>query len=183
MTPWMTSSAWRRNSSENFETCLQMTLKHEGGYVDHPADPGGATNLGVTRRTLARFRGRAVSKAEVRALTREEAALIYRKYYWDAVHGDALPAGVDAALFDHAVNSGPGAAIKCLQRALGVAVNGKMGPATRAALRMANPAELVRDLIARRRRFLMRLRTFRTFGRGWMRRVKAVERAALAMTI
>ena len=169
-------------ASENFEYCLRLTLKYEGGYVDHPADPGGATNLGITRRTLARYRGRAVSKAEVRALTRTEAAAIYRKYYWDAVHGDTLPAGVDAALFDHAVNSGPGAAIKCLQRALGVAVNGRMGPATLAALRAADPASLVSDLVARRRSFLMRLRTFRTFGRGWMRRVKAIETAALAMT-
>lgn len=168
-------------AAENFEYCLRLTLAFEGGYVDHPADPGGATNLGITRRTLARYRGRAVSKADVRALTRQEAAAIYRKYYWDAVRGDELPAGVDAALFDHAVNSGPGAAIRMLQKALGLKADGRFGPATLAALDAANAHQLIQNLLARRSSFLTRLRTFRIFGRGWMRRVKAIETASLAM--
>ena len=165
----------------NFDACLRLTLQYEGGYVDHPADPGGATNLGITRRTLARYRGRAVTKQEVRALSRAEAAEIYRKYYWDAVHGDDMPAGVDAALFDHAVNSGPSAAVHILQKALGLRADGKLGPITRAAACAAEPAHLIRQLLARRKSFLTRLRTFRTFGRGWMRRVKAIEAASLAM--
>jgi len=145
------------------------------------SDPGGATNLGVTRATLARYRGRAVTKSEVRSLSRREAAAIYRKFYWDAVRGDELPDGVDAAMFDHAVNSGPGAAIKTLQRALGLKADGKFGAITLAAARVTGPQELIGALISKRKSFLMRLRTFSTFGRGWMRRVKAVEAASLAM--
>lgn len=166
---------------ENFEHCLRLTLAYEGGYVDHPADPGGATNLGIPRRTLSRYRGRPVRKAEVRALSLQEAAAIYRKYYWDAVRGDEVPAGVDAALFDHAVNSGTGAAIRTLQKALRIEADGRFGPATLAAIEDASPRQLIRDLLARRTSFLTRLRTFRIFGRGWMRRVKAIETASLAM--
>ena len=97
-------------TAANFDRALTAVLRHEGGYVDHPSDPGGATNLGVTRATLAQWRGRAVSKAEVKALTRAEAAKIYRALYWDEIAGDALPAGLDFAVFDYCVNSGPGRA-------------------------------------------------------------------------
>ena len=97
-------------TASNFEASLAAVLKHEGGYADHPSDPGGATNLGVTRATLTRWRGRPVSKAEIRALTRAEAAKIYRALYWDEIAGDVLPAGLDFAVFDYCVNSGPGRA-------------------------------------------------------------------------
>lgn len=148
----------------NFAQCLAQTLRHEGGYADHPADPGGATNLGITRAVLAGWRGVPVSKAEVRALTRREAAAIYRSRYWDAVGGEALPAGVDLAVFDYAVNSGPDRAL----RALGSVME-------------TDPATTIRALCAERRGFLGRLRLFALFGRGWLKRVAAVEQAALAM--
>lgn len=168
-------------AARNFHACLQLTLRFEGGYSDHPADPGGATNLGVTRRTLAAFRGRPVTKTDVRNLTHDEAARIYRRLYWDVVRGDDLPEGVDAAVFDHAVNSGPRAAARMLQQALAMKPDGVVGPATLALVRLAQPAPLLRELIRRRQGFLARLKTFRIFGRGWTRRVRAIEAAALAM--
>ena len=166
--------------NENFQRCLDLTLAYEGGYSDHPRDPGGATNFGVTRATLARVRGRAVSKAEVRALTRAEAGAIYRAEYWDAVGGDDLPFGVDAVVFDHAVNSGPAAALKTLRAALGLPLAAGASEIL-AACRRARPDALVREMCRRRMRFLRALRAFPTFGRGWTRRVDALEAAALAM--
>ena len=165
---------------DNFERCLALTLGFEGGYSDHPSDPGGATKYGVTRATLARVRGRAVSKAEVRALTRAEAGEIYRREYWDAVAGDELPAGVDAVAFDHAVNSGPAAARKTLRAALGLPPSAGSS-AILAACRRARPDALAREMCRRRLRFLRALRAFPTFGRGWTQRVDALEAAALAM--
>lgn len=165
-----------------FAACLDHVLAHEGGYVDHPRDPGGATHHGITRRTLALWRGRPVSKAEVRALTRVDVAPIYRARYWDAVRGDALPPGVDLCVFDHAVNAGPRTAITSLQRTLGTAADGRIGPATLAAAHAAPARALIRALCRRRLALLGRLPIWPTFGRGWTRRVAAIEAAALAST-
>lgn len=166
---------------DSFETALGAVLRHEGGYVDHPRDPGGATNMGITRATLAAFRGRPVTKAEVRGLTADEAGRIYRERYWNAVRGDELPAGVDLAVFDAAVNSGPSRAIRWLQGALALARDGRMGPATLAAARMAEPGALIRSFSAARLAFLRGLPTWPEFGRGWRRRVAETEAAALAL--
>lgn len=168
-------------AAANFAAALDAVLRHEGGYADHPADPGGATNLGITRATLARWSGRPVSKAEVRALTKAEAAAIYRARYWDAVRADALPAGLDVAVFDCAVNSGPVRAVKTLQAVVGLPADGKIGPATLAAVNMRAPRALITQFCRRRLSFLERLRTFRVFGRGWTRRVKETEILALEM--
>lgn len=164
----------------NFERCLDFTLKQEGGYGDHPLDPGGATKYGVTQATLARFRGRAVSKAEVRALTRQDAAEIYRRDYWTPVAGDSLPVGVDAVVFDHAVNSGPAAALKTLRAALGLPLAAHLQNIVEACARTRSEV-LARELCRRRMSFLRGLRTFTTFGRGWTRRIEAVEATALQM--
>lgn len=164
----------------NFERCLALTLAHEGGYSDHPLDPGGATNWGVTQATLSRARGRAVTKADVRALSRDEAAAIYRRLYWDAVNGDDLPAGVDATVFDHAVNSGPAAALRILRAALGLPLAASLS-VTLEACAKARADALVRELCRRRMSFLRALHTFPTFGRGWTRRVDAVQAGALKM--
>lgn len=166
---------------DNFQACFDRLMKSEGGYVDHPKDPGGATNLGVTQATLSTWRRQPATKTDVRNLTRVEAAEIYRARYWSAVRGDDLPAGVDYAVFDYAVNSGPGAAIKALQRALGVTADGALGPATLAAARQAQPAALVRAIGRERLGLLQRLTTWATFGKGWGRRCKEVEVAACAM--
>jgi lysozyme family protein len=168
-------------AADNFDAALKQVLRHEGGYADHPSDPGGATMMGITRSTLANWRGREVSKDEVRALSRREAGEIYRARYWNAVSGDALPAGLDLVLFDHAVNSGPGRAVRTLQGLLAVEVDGLMGPRTLAALEGQAMPSLIRDMCQARRNFLRNLPTAPVFGRGWMRRVDAIERAGLKM--
>ncbi len=166
-----------------FPRALALTLKFEGGYSDHPLDPGGATNLGITRATLARHRGKPVSKSEILALSRDEAAAIYKSTYWEAISGDKLPPGVDAALFDLAVNSGPGKAIRIVQTALGQKPSGILSKETLAAIAKSDPAKLIRDISRLRLGFLQHLPIFSTFGRGWSRRVAAIETAALAIAI
>ena len=165
----------------HFDECLAFTLRAEGGFSDHAADPGGATNMGITRATLAAVRGHAVSKADVRALTRVEAADIYRALYWKAVRGDELPGGVDAVVFDYAVNSGPKAAIRTLQGALGFKQDGVLTRRCVLAAQGADYAGLVRSLCAARMNFLKRLSTWLVFRRGWTARMEALEKAALAM--
>ncbi|MGC0224911.1 glycoside hydrolase family 108 protein [Pseudooceanicola nitratireducens] len=169
-------------SRKNFPACFAITLKHEGGYVDHPRDPGGATNMGIIRATLAKWRGRAVSKQEVRDLSQNEAAQIYRRNYWDAVKGDALPDGMDLVAYDGGVNSGPRRGAQWLQKGLGVSVDGKIGNQTlTAALNCRNGVEAIQIACAARMGFLRGLRTFSTFGRGWSRRVAGIEAEAVAM--
>lgn len=168
-------------AAQNFDVCLALTLRFEGGYSDDPADPGGATNMGITRATLARARGRAVTKSEVRELSRAEAAEIYRSLFWAPVSGDLLASGLDAALFDFGVNSGPARAVRILQQILGVNEAEGIGPKTLAALARKNPETVIWTLSRARQGFLERLRTFRSFGRGWSARVAAVEKAAVAL--
>lgn len=162
----------------NFDAALALTLHWEGGYSDNRADPGGATNFGVTRATLARVRGRAVSKVEVKALTKAEAATIYRHLYWDKIGGDNLPAGLDCAVFDCAVNSGPARALAYVRQ---VARSAKLRDESGAALGELSSAEAIRNYTQARLAFLERLKTFRIFGRGWRTRVLAVEAAALSL--
>lgn len=163
----------------NFESALDHVLAFEGGYVDHPDDPGGATNLGITRATLARYHGRPVSKAEVRALDPATAKNIYRRFYWQALRCDEMPAGVDLALFDGGVNQGTGRAARLLQAALKVSVDGIIGPVTLGAARSADPPKLLNEFMAQRMRAYGRLsRLFRTFGLGWSRRLMAAHGAA-----
>jgi len=166
---------------ENFGESLTRVLKHEGGWSDHPKDPGGATNRGITLATLSTWRGRKVTKAEVKALTVEEAGAIYRANYWNVVKGDDLPAGVDFAVFDFAVNSGPARAARHLQALVGTAADGVIGPKTLAAVKAKDPKDLVRSLTRSRLDFLSRLDTWPIFGKGWRARVLDVEKAALAM--
>ncbi|MCZ8375029.1 MAG: glycoside hydrolase family 108 protein [Beijerinckiaceae bacterium] len=164
-----------------FEPALAFVLRHEGGFADHPADPGGATNLGITLATLSAWRGHAATVADLRALTRDEAASIYRARYWDAIAGDDLPAGLDLVIFDAAVNSGPTRAARWLQALLSVPVDGRIGPVTLEAARAFATAGLVAGFTARRQAFVESLPTFRTFGRGWSRRIAAARVAGLAL--
>ncbi|GGH13963.1 hypothetical protein GCM10007036_12930 [Alsobacter metallidurans] len=165
----------------SFEAALGAVFSVEGGYVDHPADPGGPTHFGVTRETLARARGRPATAADVMALGRDEAAAIYRRFYWDAVRADDLPAGLDLAVFDLAVNSGPRRAALLLHGALGLPPDAEIGPAALAAAQVADQQALIRALSRARVAFLRRLAGWPTFGTGWARRVAAIERAALAL--
>jgi len=167
----------------NFDTCFALVLAHEGGYVDHPKDPGGRTNHGVTQRVWEEWLGRPVSEKEMRALTPTMIKPLYKRKYWDACRADDLMVGVDYAVFDVSVNSGPGRAIKFLQSCVGVTVDGGFGPATLAAVKKAeeDPARLIELYCARRLEFLQSLRTFETFGKGWSRRVQEVKDKALKM--
>ncbi len=164
-----------------FARSLAVVLGHEGGFVRHPFDPGGATNFGITQRTLARARGGRADADDVRRLTKDEAAVIYRCFYWDAMKASEMPPGVALALFDFAVNSGVPRAVRQLQSILGVEVDGIVGPQTLAAISRADPDDLVRRLTRARLGFLARLATWSVFGRGWRRRVLAVEQDALRL--
>lgn len=170
-----------------FEQCLAAVLKEEGGFSDHPADPEGATNMGITRRTLAAWRGvspwQSLDPAEVKALTREEAARIYRARCWEAVAADHLPVGLDLAVFDFAVNSGPVRAVRTLQELLGTDPDGILGPRTLGAIeqrvRRGGLRLLIEVYCDRRLAFLQALATFPVFGRGWPRRVATTRATAL----
>lgn len=170
-----------------FEYCLAQVLRHEGGYVDHAKDPGGATNYGITRKTLARWRHInpwfKLSKSEVRTLKKTEVAAIYRALYWDRCRGGILANGLDHTVFDYAVNSGPSRAIRHLQGLVGVKADGVLGPLTLKAIEQKIKSQgtraLINALCDRRLGFLRRLSTYSTFGRGWRNRVKEVRRLAL----
>lgn len=168
-------------AASSYDRALKLVLAHEGGYVDHPSDPGGATNLGVTIGTLSAWLGRAATKAEVRALTAAKVAPIYRTRYWDVVCGDDLPAGLDYAVFDFAVNSGPARAAIALQRLVGVADDGRIGPITLKAVATRDAKALSGQLCDSRLVFLRGLSTWPTFGKGWSNRISGVRSVALSM--
>ncbi len=166
----------------NLEKSLELMLAHEGGFSDHPEDPGGATNLGVTQRVYDAYRSaRKQHLRSVKEITSEEVDAIYRKQYWDAVRGDELPNGLDYAVFDFAVNSGPARAALELQKLLNVAADGIIGLKTLAAIGEISQYEiedLITDYCLARLEFVKRLKTFKTFGRGWTRRIMGSEPGA-----
>jgi len=144
----------------------------EGGYVNDPRDPGGATDRGITQRTYDAWndaQGR--QRKPVRGISKAEAEAILSAQYLDTVQFDGLPDGVDYAVADYAVNSGPGRAAKVLQRVLGVPDDGVIGAMTLAALARRNPEEIITAVCVERMRFLRGLRTWDAFGRGWSVRV------------
>jgi lysozyme family protein len=167
---------------KNFNAALAHVLLFEGAYSDHPLDPGGATNLGITQAVLQSYRGQPVSKDDVRALTKKEAAAIYKKNYWEPACCGSLPSGVDFAVFDCAVNQGVGRAARFLQLAANVPADGKTGPATLAAVNQISAEALLGEFMARRMQSYGLLQTlFRTFGLGWSRRLMATHVAAHAL--
>ncbi|MFG6591294.1 glycoside hydrolase family 108 protein [Sulfitobacter sp. 1A12157] len=167
-------------ASNRAEVSIARILRHEGGFVNHPKDPGKATNKGITIATYRRYIKASGTVADLKALTTEQAVKVYRYQYWNAVRGDDLPAGLDYAVADFAVNSGPSRAIKYLQNVLSVKADGVMGPVTIAAAQKARPIIAINLLCDDRLAFLKRLRTWGTFGRGWQRRVDEVRRDAVA---
>ena len=166
---------------DNFEQCLALVLKEEGGFVNNPKDPGGMTNLGVTKKVWEAYVGHPVDESAMRALGPQDVAPLYKKQYWDKISGDSLPFGVDYATFDMAVNSGVTRAAKTLQQVLGVAQDGQVGEATINACEAANPREIATAVCEKRLAFLQSLPTYGTFGRGWSNRVASVEKAAFDM--
>ena len=159
-------------------------LAHEGGYVNDPRDAGGMTNLGVTKRVWEEWIGHEVDEKQMRALTPETVAPLYKRKYWDAIRADELVDGVDYCVFDVAVNSGVGRAIKFLQQSVGATPDGGFGSITMALVKQAenDPIKLIELYSARRLEFLQSLKTFETFGKGWSRRVAEVKETAISMT-
>jgi len=151
----------------NFDQAFDILLKHEGGFSDHPADPGGKTRYGITE-AVAREVG---YRGDMRELPLDLAKRIYEDRYWDAVRAEELPEAIRYAVFDAAVNSGPRQATLWLQRAVGVKDDGIIGPQTLAAVRAADPERLLRRMLAQRLRFMAGLPNWTAFGRGWARRI------------
>lgn len=156
---------------KNYDKCLETILHHEGGYVNHPKDPGGETNLGVTKRVYEEWGG----TKDMKDLLVEDVAPIYKKNYWDKLKGDDLPGGLDLCVFDFGVNAGPGRAAKYLQSMIGTTPDGGIGPMTLAALQKYvdenGLVESIEEYQKRRQEYYEKLSTFATFGRGWTRRV------------
>lgn len=171
-------------TASRFDAALARVLAHEGGYADHPADPGGATMKGVTQRVYDAWRSRrGLAPRPVRRIAGAELEAIYRAQYWAPLRGDALPVGLDYCLFDAGVNSGPAQAARWLQRSLGVEADGVIGEATLGALAGRDVGALVNAVCDRRIAMLRALKTWRHFGAGWTRRVAEVRAAALAMAV
>ena len=165
----------------NYEKCLEIILHHEGGYVNHPKDPGGETNLGVTKRVYEEWGG----TKDMKDLTVEDVAPIYQKNYWNRVRGDDLPAGLALCVFEFVVTAGTGRSAKFLQRLVGTTVDGGIGPATLRAVNAYVQIEgieaTIDDFQKRRQEYYESLSTFETFGRGWTRRVDEVTKTAHSM--
>lgn len=166
---------------QSYDASLAAVLRSEGGYVNDPRDPGGATNKGVTQAVYNDYRQKLGSPTRtVKQITPSEIAAIYKNRYWDAVRGDELPAGVDYAVFDLAVNSGVSRAVRFLQDVCCVNADGNIGPVTIAAA-SHNPKHIVEALMDKRLNFLRSLGTFSHFGKGWTNRCNEVRAKALGM--
>ena len=165
----------------NFDKCLEMLLHHEGGYVNNVHDRGGMTNLGVTKRVYDDWIGRESTEQEMRDLTPDDVAPIYRKNYWNRVKADQLPSGLDWACFDWAVNSGSGRPAKAVQRAVGAEPDGAIGPQTLALIMEKDPKFIIDYVYTVRQAFYEGLDDYKHFGRGWSRRNKETLEQALNM--
>jgi lysozyme family protein len=174
----MTTSAMEHN----FPEALAHTLEFEGGWANHPNDPGGATMKGITHRTYADYLGRAITHDELRAIPDDHLAEIYRRRYWDACRCDALPDGLDLAVFDTAVNTGPAQAARLLQRIVGVPADGVIGPKSIAAVNdyvgTHGLHALIEAYTVARQNFYRLLPTYVHFGEGWRKRAEGVAKVA-----
>lgn len=165
----------------NFKEALKHVLIYEGGWADHPRDPGGATMKGVTLLVYRNHFGADKSKEDLRNISDSELEQIYRKGYWDRCRCDDLPSGVDFAVFDSAVNSGPGRGAKWLQASIGAAQDGGIGPKTLAKVKGHKPVDIVNDICDNRLNFLRGLNNWSVFGKGWNRRIDALRKEAVHM--
>jgi len=167
----------------DFNTALKIVLKWEGGYVDHPRDPGGATNLGITRAVYEQWLGRKVTKTAMRKLTHEQVEPIYKEWYWDKLRAEDIPHGLDICVFDFGVNAGVHRSSRYLQRTVGATQDGIIGPLT---LKQVNKyvkrngvAQAIQSFSESRRDYYRSLHHFDTFGKGWLNRTNDVEQEAL----
>lgn len=167
-------------AKDNFAACLACVLQSEGGWSDDPRDPGGATNKGITLATYQAVRPGA-TKADLKAISDEMVSLIYKNRYWDKVRGDDLPDGLDLVAFDAAVNSGVWRGSKWLQSAVGATADGEIGTKTIRAAKQAKAADAIRRAVQARKNFLLSLKTWPTYGKGWSSRLVRVEALAIKL--
>ena len=165
----------------NFKNCLELVLKSEGGFVNNPQDPGGMTNLGITKKSLEEWLGHDVDEKFMRKLTPEMAAPFYEQKYWRACYGEVLPRGLDFVVFSFAVNAGPGRSVKLLQQAIGCLSDGVIGSRTRELISNSNIATLIVKFSEARRDYYRALKTFPIFGKGWLARTDMEEKEAIQM--
>ena len=168
---------------ENFDHCLELVLEHEGGFVNHPKDPGGMTNKGITKRTYEKYLGREVTEDEMKNIPDEDVKDIYKKKYWDKVKGDDLPSGVDWCIFDFAVNAGPSRAARNVQQFVGASIDGVIGAKTinRITQYPAGIKGVIETYTAQRSQFYRKLKTYNTFGKGWDRRTYKTREQAIEL--
>lgn len=172
-------------AKENMGQCIAKILVHEGGFVNHPKDPGGITNMGVTKRVYEEWVGHEVSEQDMRDLDEDDVRPIYQKNYWDRIKGDKLPSGLDLCVFDFGVNAGTGRAAKYLQKMIGTTVDGGIGPntlkAVKAYVKENGLVETIKKYQANRQDYYESLSTFETFGRGWTVRNNDTTEMAIYM--
>ena len=161
---------------DRFQRAFKLLASHEGGYTNHPEDPGGPTNRGVTQRTYDNYRRcHRKTPRDVRSITDQEVATLYRTQYWDAVRADDLPEGVAYCVFDAAVNSGPSRAARWLQAGIGAGIDGVVGDETVGCAASIDPRQLIDEYCDCRLAFMQRLRHWPVFRNGWSRRVAEVR--------
>jgi lysozyme family protein len=165
----------------NFPRSLAYTFGWEGGYGNHPSDPGGPTNWGITIHDYRRYINPNGTANDVKKMTRDQAAQIYKERYWDLQHCEQMPSGLDFAMFDYGVNSGIGRSQKALQRILKVTPDGIIGQKTLTAIRLQDTQFLILALCQERLRFVRSLKTWKVFGAGWGRRIAGVQQQALGL--
>ena len=167
--------------NRNWDKSFDLVMVNEGGFVDNKLDPGGATNWGCTQAVWEKYIGHTVTVDDMKALTKEDVKPLYKRNYWDAIHGDALPSGLDYCLFDAAINSGVSRSSKWIQEIVGVFADGAIGNNTVSAIAQINPVTLINEFCDKRQAFLESLKTFPVFGKGWTQRVKDVRIKSLEM--
>ena len=165
----------------NFKECLALVLKSEGGYVNNPKDPGGMTNLGITKKSLEEWLGHDVDEKFMRNLTPEMAAPFYEQKYWRSCYGEVLPRGLDFLCFSFGVNAGCGRSVKLLQQSLGLVSDGVIGPRVMQKLRESNITDIIKGFSESRREYYRALKQFPVFGKGWLSRTDKEEQEALQM--
>tara|TARA_R110000868_G_scaffold85479_5_gene240467 strand:- start:2956 stop:3468 length:513 start_codon:yes stop_codon:yes gene_type:complete len=165
--------------ASNFKECLDLVLQSEGGWVNHKDDPGGETNLGVTKRVWEEYVGHPVES--LKKLTKDDVAPLYELKYWRPCYCEVLPRGLDFVVFSMGVNAGPGRSVKLLQQSIGCVPDGVIGPRTRELISASNSANLIAKFSETRREYYKSLKTFPIFGKGWIARVDREEAEALDM--
>ena len=170
---------------ENWGKSFELVIKTEGGYVNDPDDPGGETNLGVTKAAWSSYLARPIEEGEMKALTKDMVKSFYKRMYWDKLKCDSLPVGVDYAVFDFGVNAGTGQSAKFLQRAVGAADDGSIGPGTLGYVARMDKEEILQKFSDQKEKFYQgiveRKPTQSKFLKGWLARVEHVQDTAESM--